>query len=278
MLAKGNSVLAFRTILNLVIFCAATSSPLTLWAKEKGALPQVNIQAKSFLFETSQYINLPASEQKNIAEQFGLTTKQYQQYLYYIYNTPDRYYFNQSQTSPLWVLASHVEDNPTLFNQYITRSAKIAHEETERLEKVDKAFTKAVHTLYPNELPVMTSALKAKGLRAGDEVRLYCNLNSAACSYMLSFVLPRIQSTQDIRLDLFVLGAKTKSAIFKFAKTNQIPVKMVSEGRVTLNFGDRPFKLEKQVIHSSQPLSLPYLVVIRDGHQVLANLTKKVVS
>lgn len=225
-------------------------------------------------YSVFQFGSLSKTKKKKIAHNFGLTPSEYQQYLYNMTYTPDKYFYDRKGGYPLWDLAAHSENNPALFKRYIRESIVIAHQETSRMLKVNVAFYEEAHKLYPDQYPVMTAQMHAAALKPGDVIRMYCQMSSATCSNILPIVLKRVHQVSGARLDLFIVGAKSKKQIVSFAKENGITPGMIKEGQTTINFGDHPFKMQEKEANSKGSLPLPYITVLVNGHQKLTNLVR----
>lgn len=261
------SVLLFGMSISLSAFALDFASDIFEQGTDVAHTPTQTTTMQANPLKDNHAVNLAM-----VAKNFGLTKKEYQQYLFDIRYTPDRYFYDVKQTYPLWVLAAHETKNPALFSHYVRASVKIAYLETERMEAVNVAFSKTAHQLYPNQYPVMTAQMQASLLQAGDKLRLFCKLGSTTCENMLPILTKRMQSVPDTELDLFLVGQHVSSqAIEAFAKQNDISHALVSSGRITLNFGNRAFALEEAAAGQSS-LPLPYLTVVRFGRQIPLHL------
>lgn len=231
----------------------------------QNAYQHVGVKNENFARQdvsTSHYDNATPLSDKRVAHNYGLTAVEYKSYLYDISDTPDKYFYDIKNTNPLWVLASHVEGNKTLFDRYIKQSVKLAYQETMRMEKVGVAFSTEAHKLYPNQYPVMIS----HGVQRGDTVRIYCRLHSIQCSNNLSTLVKEIQKKPGVKLDVFLVDATTRSQIEQFASNNQLPISLVNSGAITLNFGQSSYEQEKAVTKSNH-LELPLILAVRHGVQ-----------
>ena len=169
--------------------------------------------------------------------------------------------------NPNIVLAMHTT-SPQLYKKYLENAARADHEAVGRLLKVSLDYTAAMKSLYPNELPMMTPAMRASMnnvLHSDDVVQLFCEPSNPTCNNILSTILPTVTHA-GARIDLFFVGKPTRAQIIGFAKANNISNKAVHAHQITLNFGDEPFKaLESSVGHK---LPTPYLLVRRDGQSI----------
>ncbi len=218
------------------------------------------------LFDT-----LSKEKQTSLASVFGLQTKEYQTYLYYMNQTIDGYEY-QHKTNPNIILAMHAK-NEADYKHYLTNAIKEDHDSIARLVKVSADFTRLAKQLYPHELPVMmpNAAMNVKnGLRAGDVIQLFCDVSDSTCSNLLGVILPHIKQVNDTKLDVFAVGNAGKQGLISFAKHNNVSPALVNSGKVTLNYGDGMFHQLELSAHKTLPL--PFVTVRRAGKEMPVNM------
>ena len=221
------------------------------------------------------YQKMGSKAQKNIAANFGLTPAEYGKYLYDMTYTPDRYAYAPN-TSPLWVLAANSVNNKAKFAYYTKRAAKNEFATFTRMNIAILGIHAQMMRMHPHMYPVMTKQMQARKLVSGDSVRLFCQTQSTLCNYILGRALPIIKKTSGVHLDIFLVGKDvTKKTIEAFGKQNNLPMNLVSNGTITLNFGNGPFKAQESVYKKAagiKQLHLPFVQVTHDG-QIVNNVT-----
>lgn len=267
----------FVTVCSLLFINTLSATKLDTTHLENLSLEQTDVSTslkRSPIISLSHYLSMPEVSQKRIASVFNLKPEEYQQYLNYMTNTMDGYEYDQT-INPNLILAMHTK-NSILYKRYLSNVARADHEALTRLLKVTVDYPRIMRELYPNEMPIMTPAMRAQEqnqLTKGDVVQLFCRPNSAICSNILSVIKLPILNSLGARLDLFFVGKVNRGDIINFAKHNAISPVDVTSHRVTLNFGNQVFTvLEKQTDHR---LPLPYLLVRRDGQIIPVNLGEK---
>ncbi|MCK4609182.1 MAG: hypothetical protein KAT71_06860 [Gammaproteobacteria bacterium] len=232
-------------------------------------MPLLNVIGGNKKDDFTQFQNLTAKQKHTMAKEWGLSPEQYTKYLYYINYTPDATTVDKNTTSPLLVLAMHAQ-NKAQYDGYIKQAVIIEHNEMARFLQVQHDFTKMVHQLYPKQYPITASWMKTSELQAGDVVQLFCNTHNQTCSNVLGAILPKIRKVSGARIDIFAVNKPTATQIVEFGKKNKISKKEVQSKKVTLNFGDKAFNLLEGETHKK--LSLPFIVVRRNGKEVAVNL------
>lgn len=226
------------------------------------------------VMSTGKYNALPQGEQNRISGIFNLKPKEYATYLHYMNDTMDGYEY-QKNINPNIILAIHAGDG-VLRQHYLSNAVKADHRAVSNMLKVSVDYTKTVRQLYPNEKPIMTPAMQAavhNHLNSDDTVQLFCRPEGAVCGDLLGVIMKPTLQSNGARLDLFFVGNVKRQDIVKFAKSNNIAAKNVLQRRITLNFGNKPFKALETEAHHKLPL--PYLIVRRDGKSIPVDLGGK---
>src|SRR3989339_183387 len=79
--------------------------------------------------DIKSYLSMSQHTQVSIAKAWGITPKEYENYIYDMTESPDSIYYAAQTTDPLWVLAAHNIHHPAKFQRYIHESVLIAHRE-----------------------------------------------------------------------------------------------------------------------------------------------------
>lgn len=264
-------------MLSLVLLASVTSTvkaePIShthVMGSSASSLSHTSALRRSTVMTLQAYLMLSEDEQKSVAAIFSLKPKDYTTFLHYMNDTMDGYEYDQD-INPNLILAMHTHDQ-ALYKTYLENVAKADHMAVSQLLKVSLDYTKVLKTLYPREEPIMTPAMRARAntLGSGDVVQLFCRPKSAECSNILGVIKSSVLKSDGARLDLFFVGKVVRQDIVAFAKDNNITASAVLDRHITLNFGNGTFKaLEKE---SSQSLTLPYLLVRRDGKSIPVDL------
>jgi len=226
---------------------------------------------RSTVIAANRYSELQKNEQQRIARIFNLTPREYGTFLHYMNDTMDGYEYDQS-INPNLVLAMHTQD-PIRYKHYLENVARADHSALARLLKVTVDYPRIMKALYPNEMPIMTPAMRASmhnKLGVGDVVQLFCHPHSVVCSNIFNVIKEPILQSDGARLDLFFVGKIKRADIVSFAKLNNVSPKNVAARHITLNYGNDAFTaLEKVTKHG---LRLPYLLVRRNGKSIPVDL------
>lgn len=227
---------------------------------------------KDVSLENTQLKSLSDKQQQQISKAWGVTPKEYASYLYYIKYTPDATAYDSKTTNPLWILAAHTNDKH-LYDEYLKKAVEIEYNEVGRMLKVGQDFSVMAHKMHPNEYPIMAPWIITNHLQSGDVVQVFCNVKDQTTSNVLGVVLPRIRNVSGTRLDLFAVGKVSTKDIQSFGVKNQIDTNEVGNKKITLNFGNKAFKLLEDEAHKKLPL--PFVVVRRNGKEIPINLGEK---
>ena len=90
----------------------------------------------------------------NIAKQWGLSEKDYKQYLWLMKNTSSRKWYPTLDPSEVLALNTNSENEML---KYAKIQAQNMHVRVTRELAFDIMYAKAYHTLYPEEKPIMSS-------------------------------------------------------------------------------------------------------------------------
>jgi integrating conjugative element protein (TIGR03759 family) len=178
------------------------------------------------------------------------------------------YYF--SHYTPPEVLGLNSE-NETDLKHFAEIDVRLEHDKNEKELRLNKAFNDAANRIYANE-PIIKSfdmtpytpipkdyMSNTKSLQSGDHLVLFVDVKESTSSNKLAELISQVQSNKGTVLDIYCVNAANEEAIQGWAKTNSLPVVLVSTNRITLNNDRGKFK---KVSNTS---GLPYAMLVRDG-------------
>lgn len=206
------------------------------------------------------------------AQDWSLTTAEWSHYQKLMQGQSGLWY---QKLSPPAVLGLNAK-NPTEQQHF---AALVAAQEHDKLAR-EIAFNNAVHSalvqLYPNE-PIIkpfdlssfnpitqnpqsknTAVTPTKTLQAGDHIALFISPQGIDFKAVPQLIAD-IKKTKGAVLDIYCTGNPDDQAIQRWAKNNNIPADLVTEGSITLNHDNG--QLEKTV----GSVQLPYVLLIRNG-------------
>lgn len=149
----------------------------------------------------------------------------------------------------------------------------VAKEEHDKLLR-ELVFNNAVHQaalrLYAKEPiirsfnttpfnPIKTSYRNTVSLQRGDHLTLFIDPIKGLDFMALPKLLAAIKNTNNVELDIFCVGNVDDNSIRHWAKLNNIPTDLVSQGRITLNQDNG--RLQKTAGNAV----LPYVLLVRQG-------------
>lgn len=155
----------------------------------------------------------------------------------------------------------------------------VAHMEHDKLAReliFDQAVHRALFRLFPNE-PVVNSfdlsrfspikkEITKDFLQNGDHIILFVDINKEVRT-LITTIIEKVKNTKDLFLDIYCENSD-KAAIQAWAKSNNLPIDLVSQGRITLNSDNG--KLQK----IGNKIELPLVLLLRNGETKKLELEK----
>ncbi len=173
------------------------------------------------------------------------------------------------QLSPPEVLGLNAQNNQEQ-QHFAEVVAKEEHDKLARELAFDRAVHQALLKLYSHEPviksfdlspfnPMKNHPKNKMRLQLGDRIAFFTDLKNSFDFVMLPNLVADIKNSPGVVLDIYCVGYADDNAIRRWAKFNQIPQDLVSQGRITLNHDNG--KLQK----SAGQVPLPYVLLIRNG-------------
>jgi len=219
------------------------------------------------------YEQLSIAQQQTIADQWHLTTIDYQRYLTLMQNTPNGVYYQDKHLDPSVILgfnASNDEERKKFVLIAIqNEQARVAKELA-----FQKLFYQLQRTLYPQQKPIALSAAAKKissdvMLQTNDTLLLFVNLKQADNNRLVSHLVQLIQKHSQTQLAIYFVGKAVGDAdIRAWASRQSIPSTLVKNNRITLNHDAGHFQQLNQGL-----TNLPYVVLMRRGEAQAINGT-----
>jgi hypothetical protein len=98
----------------------------------------------------SSYAHLSQARQTQLAAMWGLTIKNYEEYLHLMEETPNGWYYRDQRLDPNWILGLNATDTKTQ-RQYIVTAIQNERVRIASLLAFQKAFNRIQWELYPAE-------------------------------------------------------------------------------------------------------------------------------
>ena len=200
------------------------------------------------------------------AKDWGLTESDWIKYIELKQGPAGHYY---PQLSPPKILGLYAKDKEEM-RHYAEIVAQQEHEKLAHELQFDDEFHQAALRLYPDEpiikpfdLSPFTPIAKSSSnsiwkIQSGDHLALFVDVNENNSSE-LTQLIHHVQSNAGSVLDIYCLNVKNTDAIRNWAKSNHIPIDLVSGNRITLNNDNGKFK---KTVSSG---NLPFVLLVRNG-------------
>ena len=214
------------------------------------------------------------AKQKNQATAWGLSDGQEQRYVALMQNQSG--YFFKSMT-PVQVLGANARSNQERI-KYADQDAKQQFQYLAKYLSYNAQYQKSADALkkklnLPVVLPFNTAQYspyhyKAVALKADDKLMLFVKPSSEVSPIMV-VLMNELKSIKATQLNVYFVGKVDHQQVNRWANHQNIPQKMVSTGRITLNEDHGKFAGLESKKHE-----LPALVLLRDGKSQFVDLSR----
>lgn len=207
-------------------------------------------------------------------QDWNLTETEWAKYIELIHG-PAGHYF--PQLTPPELLGYYAQDDLEM-RHFAEIYVRIEHENVERDIKFNKAFHEAAVRLYGAEpiikpfdlspyTPIKRNTYQAnKKLKVGDHLVLFADIKQNTVRHLLEELIDRLKVNEGVVLDVYCVNAASEEEIRNWAKSNQVPIDLVSSNRITLNNDNGKFK---KIAASS---SLPSVLLARGEKSEAVNV------
>lgn len=196
-----------------------------------------------------------------LANEWGLTLKEYQRYTWLMNNTPSGHWYKG--LDPAEVLALNAQDDTEMMN-FAKIQAQNMHERVSRELAFNKLYSLAYRQEYPNEQAIQSevaTGVKHAELKAGDHIWLFLKPNTPLGPFVYEHLMSVIVGMPGTTLDLYFVGkGVSDKTIQAWAKTHGVSAQLINK-EVTLNYGNDRFN---KVSSESHPV-LPFIGLVHDG-------------
>jgi integrating conjugative element protein (TIGR03759 family) len=219
-------------VMALALACAASAHAQLLESvREQQVTYTPTTSTESLLERYSQFRSSPN-------EYWQLTKEEWSRYESLLKNSPWAQWRNNA--SPLAILAHYAQD-PEEKRRYARIEAELdtwrQYSVTEFQTLYDKERS-IVHARYEEWFQKRRPTLAS--IKPHDKLRLF--VQAGDCDAHCRALVNRVISSQ-AKIDIYVLGALTDEAIFKWAESAGVPVERVKTKEITLNHDGGVFKL-----------------------------------
>ena len=198
---------------------------------------------------------------KDQASMWGLSTDNFQHYLWLMKNTPSGHWYKN--LDPPEVLALNTKNSDQMM-QYAKIQAQNMHMRVTRELTFDEVYSAAYKQLYPNEKAIMSANQSDQDtvLKSGDRVWLFVGINTPLGSFAYQHLLKIVQATPNTVLDIYFVGKDvTQENIQHWALSMTIAPNLINK-QITLNFGNNRF----DSITKGKKINLPFVGIVHDNH------------
>ena len=205
------------------------------------------------------------SHSKELAQKataWGLTTPDYQYYLWLMKHTPNGHWY--PSLDPTEVLALNAATQTDRM-KYAKIQARAMHQRVSRELAFNKLYSKVYRELYPAEQPIASHAknnLHNTTLHPGDRIWLFTGVNTPLGSFIYQHLIKTILMHPQVQFDIYFVGPHLSgNNIQQWAIDNHLPLNKMNT-QVTLNFGNQRFK----AITQGKSMTLPFVGVVHQQH------------
>ena len=131
--------------------------------------------------------------------------------------------------SPIEVLGIHARDDAER-QRYAERWARMLHDDLQRIQAFEKAYSAAVTRLGYRDTP-----LRAALFEPGDRALLFASPDCPRCDRALTRLLARVKDHSIAGLDIYLVGVEDDDQARAWARAQDLDPKLVHSRRVTLN-------------------------------------------
>ena len=198
---------------------------------------------------------------KDQASMWGLSTDNFQHYLWLMKNTPSGHWYKN--LDPPEVLALNTKNSDQMM-QYAKIQVQNMHMRVTRELTFDEVYSAAYKQLYPNEKAIMSANQSDQDtvLKSGDRVWLFVGINTPLGSFAYQHLLKIVQATPNTVLDIYFVGKDvTQENIQHWALSMTIAPNLINK-QITLNFGNNRF----DSITKGKKINLPFVGIVHDNH------------
>ncbi len=220
-------------------------------------------------------VNKSQTPTTSIAQQakvWGLSKDQYRQYLTDMATTPSARWWKDLDPPQVLGMNATTENERMEFAMIDVR---IDHDRATREIAFQHAYNKAFAKLFPNAKLIAINTNKqsqSANIHSHDRYYLFTALNDAEGAMLATKITGLMAKKSDVALNIFFVGSAPIRDIQRWAKGNNLPTKMQSQDRITLNQNEQGgHNMLKQIVKTPS-VSLPIVVRVRDGHSSIITL------
>jgi integrating conjugative element protein (TIGR03759 family) len=207
------------------------------------------------------------------AKMWGLTADQYKQYLKEMATTPSAHWWKKLDPPQVLGMNATTENERM---EFATIDVRVDQERASKEIAFQHAYNKAFEKLYPNAKLIAINTNKreqASNVHSGDRYYLFTAINDPEGAMLATKLVSFMQNKSNVALNIFFVGKASYFDIQRWAKGNNLPVKMENRDEITLNHNKKDGgNMMKQILKTTK-VSLPVLVRLRDGHSDVVSLT-----
>lgn len=196
------------------------------------------------------------------ASSWGITTPEYQHYLWLMQNTPNGHWYQSLDPTEVLALNATTQEDRI---KYTKIQAKAMHQRVSRELDFNKLYSKVYSELYPSQKPISSHVknnLHDTALHPGDRIWLFTGVNTPLGSFVYQHLVKTILSHPQIQFDIYFVGSHlTSDEIQQWAIDNHLPHNKINT-QISLNFGNQRFK----TITQSKSTTLPLVGVVHQQH------------
>ena len=199
------------------------------------------------------------------AKMWHLTTEQYHQYLHEMKNTPSGHWWKN--IDPPQVLGMNAKTDAERM-AYAKIDVQLDHSRASSEIAFQHAYSEAFATLYPNAklIGIDTSANAHRDtVNSNDVFDVFMAIADPEGALMAGKIISKMQSVQNLTLNIYFVGNASTHAIKRWARLNTIPNHLPNGNQITLNHNQLGDNNMMHQILQSTAARLPLVVRIRGG-------------
>ena len=169
------------------------------------------------------------------AKMWGLSIKQYRQYLNEMATTPSTRWWKNIDPPQILGMNATTENERMEFAMI---DARLDHVRASREIAFQHAYSKALAKLYPNAKLIAINTNKqtqSANIHNHDQYYLFTALNDPEGAMLATKITQLMAKKSDVTLNIFFVGSASVQNIQSWATGNNLPTRMQRADRITLN-------------------------------------------
>ena len=226
--------------------------------------------------QVNQRVNQQFNKNINVerqAEKWGLTKEDYQQYQKEMANTPSGHWWKNLDPSQVLGMNAKTEEERMKFAKI---DVQLDYQRASKEIDFQHAYSQAFAELYPNAKPININTSKSAKLntvQSNDKFYLFTPMSDSEGAMLVEKMITLMHGKSDISLNVFFVGQYSLKGIQQWANSNNIPKRMKSGNRITLNHNAIGGNDLLHNVLKGRKVTFPALIRVRNGRSSVVMLT-----